>query len=143
MLRRTVMTFAYDDLSPKEREAFGFARTRDIAFNAVRSLWKRRQREGMAQKELADRMGRDPAWVSRQLQGPANWTWRTFGAFVVGLNGEADIQVHALEDKPNVLANHSGAYDGYGSAKAFAGNDGNTGTQFTGNPPKTLGLASL
>lgn len=96
--RRTVMTSAFDVLNPKELEAYGFARVRDVAFDAVRALWKRRQAEGMTQKDLAARIGRDPAWVSRYLKGPGNWTLRTFGAFVIALNGEAEIQIFRLED---------------------------------------------
>src|SRR6266702_7255878 len=92
--RRIVMTSAFNDLTPKEREAFGFARARDVAFSAVRDLWKRRRAQGMTQKDLATRIGRDPAWVSRKLQGPGNWTLRTIGAFVVALNGEVEIKLH-------------------------------------------------
>jgi hypothetical protein len=135
------MTFAYSDLTPRELEAFGFARARDIAFSAVRSLWRRRRSEGMTQKDLAARIGRDPAWVSRKLQGPGNWTLRTIGAFVVALNGEMEISIHALEDPPEVLTNHPGAYEGYGSAKAIE-KDGSNGNQIIGNPTKKLGLAS-
>lgn len=78
------------------REDYGFARVRDLAFDAVSSLW-RRQAEGFTQKDLAERVGRDPAWVCRQLSGPGNWTFRTFGALVEALDGEAEILVEALE----------------------------------------------
>ena len=135
------MTFAYSDLSPGELEAFGFARARDAAFNAVRDLWKRRRGQGMTQKDLAARIGRDPAWVSRKLQGPGNWTLRTTGAFVVALNGEIEIKVHALEDPTEELSNYPGAYEGYGSAKAVE-KDGSNGNQTIGNPTNRLGLAS-
>ena len=100
------MTFAYSDLTPKELEAFGFARTRDIAFNAVRSLWRRRRDRGMTQKDLAARIGRDPAWVSRKLQGPGNWTLRTIAQFVVALNGEIEIKIHDLEEASDGLRTH-------------------------------------
>ena len=51
----------------------------DLAFDAVSNLWRRRQSEGMKKKDIAEALGRDPAWVSRSLSGPGNWTLTTFG----------------------------------------------------------------
>jgi hypothetical protein len=85
---------------------------RDIAFDAVQSLWRRRQAEGMTQAQLAETIGKDAGWVSRNLRGPGNWTARTVGAFVVGLNGEIEITVHALEDPLPIRSNYH-AYSGY------------------------------
>jgi transcriptional regulator with XRE-family HTH domain len=105
------MTFL-SDLTPKELEAYGFARVRDIAFDAVRELWHRRQAGGMSQQDFAARIGRDPAWVSRSLRGPGNWTLRTIGAFVAGLDGEIEITVNGLEDPIHDRRN-TDAYSGY------------------------------
>jgi transcriptional regulator with XRE-family HTH domain len=135
------MTFAYSDLTPKELETFGCARARDLAFNAVRALWKRRRSQGMTQNDLAAKIGRNPAWVSRNLQGPGNWTLRTIGAFVVALNGELEIKAHALEDPPDDPGP-------YGSAQA-AKRDGSNGNQVISSPkpglepPRRLGIAIL
>lgn len=71
---------------------------RDLAFDAVLTLWRRRQADGLTQKELAERLGRDPGWVSKALRGPANWEFKTFARLVRALEGEVDIEVHALED---------------------------------------------
>src|SRR5881394_247727 len=139
------MTFAYSDLTPKELEAFGFARTRDIAFNAVRSLWRRRRDRGMTQKDLAARIGRDPAWVSRKLQGPGNWTLRTIAQFVVALNGEIEIKIHDLEEASDDRDNYSGAYEEYPAPPPPGAlrQDGNSGNQFIGKPPHPpLGVGS-
>ena len=76
---------------------YGFARVRDSAFDAVSALWRIRQSEGVTQKDIADKIGRDAGWVSRQLKGPGNWTFRTFGALVEALDGEAEISVEPLE----------------------------------------------
>ena len=81
-------------------------------FDAVTALWRRRQAEGMTQKDLAHRIGRDPAWVSRSLAAPGNWTLRTAGELIQALDGEAEIRVAALEDAPERRAN-ADAYDGY------------------------------
>jgi transcriptional regulator with XRE-family HTH domain len=99
-------------LSPEERRDFGFARARDAAFDAVSSLWERRQIEGMTQADISSALGSDPGWVSKNLRGPGNWTLRTFGALVEALNGEARITVRAMEDPPRVLSNFH-AYVGY------------------------------
>jgi hypothetical protein len=99
-------------LTPKERRDYGFARIRDAAFDAVSSLWARRQSEGMTQVDVANAIGGDPGWVSKNLRGPGNWTMRTFGTFVEALNGEALITVRAAEDPLPVRSNYN-AYVGY------------------------------
>ncbi len=84
---------------PIERN-LGFARTRDLAFAAVRKLWKLRQSQGMTQQDLAVRLGKDPAWVSRKLSGPSNWTLHTLGDLVDALDGEIEISIHDLRGEP-------------------------------------------
>jgi len=101
-------------LTQRELGDYGFARVRDQAFDAVQALWRRRQAEGMRQKDIAALLGRKPAWVSRNLSAPGNWTLRTFGEFMQALGGEADIQVHAVEDAAGGARNHD-AYDEYSS----------------------------
>lgn len=93
---------------------YGFARVRDQAFDAVCQLWRRRQAEGMKQKDVAEILGRDEGWVSRNLHGPGNWTLRTFGELLSALRGEAEISVFALEDQPSQPGNFN-AYDDYGA----------------------------
>lgn len=88
---------------------YGFARVRDIAFDAVRKLWRRRQSEGMKQTDLAVKLGRDTAWVSRKLSAPGNWTLRTLGEFAHALDGEAKIEIVGLEDPLDLRSN----YDAY------------------------------
>lgn len=85
-------------LTTQEQGDYGFARVRDQAFDAIQTLWRRRQTEGMKQKDIVDFLGRKPAWVSRNLSAPGDWTLRTFGELVQALRGEADILVRALED---------------------------------------------
>jgi len=93
----------------REMEDYGFARVRDLAFEAVRKLWRKREAEGWTQAYLAERMGRDPAWISRKLSAPGNWTLRTFGAFIEALDGEAEILLHDL-NAPNLLGSNFDAY---------------------------------
>jgi len=92
---------------PRELADYGFARARDIAFDAIQALWRRRRSEGMKQTDIVAAIGRDAGWVSRNLRGPGNWTLRTIGELVEALNGELEIIVHANEDPPERLANYS------------------------------------
>lgn len=107
------------DLEPlvgREVGDYGLAQVRDIAFDAVAKLWHRRRAEGMLQKNIAANIGRDTATVSKNLRGPANWTFRTFGELVQGLGGRAYIIVDALEDPPSDGKN----YDAYSHFDASA-----------------------
>lgn len=95
------MTFpSTAELAPRELADYGFARARDLAFDAVKELWSKRRAEGMKQIDLATKLGRDPGWVSRALRGPGNWTMRTFGELVAAMDGEIEIEIFALEEPP-------------------------------------------
>ena len=98
-------------LTPEERREFGFLRVRDAAFDAVASLWKRRQNEGVTQTEIAAAIDGDEGWVSKNLRGPGNWTMKTFGAFVEALNGDVQINIRAMEDPLPVLTNYHAYVD--------------------------------
>ena len=85
-------------LEKRDKADYGFHRARDIAFDAITALWRRREAAGMKQKDIADIIGRDRGWVSKTLRGPGNWTLRTIGELVVALDGELEIRVHAMDD---------------------------------------------
>lgn len=104
--------FVDSSMNPRDRANYGFARVRDAAFDAVLSLWRRRQSEGWKQADLVRLLNRDRSWVSRNLRGPGNWTLRTFGELVEALDGEVEISVNALED-PLQPARNFDAYIGY------------------------------
>ena len=99
-------------MTPRERGDYGFARARDIAFDAVQTLWRRRRSEGMRQTDIVKAIGRQPAWVSRNLRAPGNWTLRTIGELIEALDGELEIIAHPLEELPEKPRNYS-AYAGY------------------------------
>ena len=101
---------AVSPLTGRELAAFGAARLRDELFEAVYKLWRRRNAAGMTKRQLAHAVDRDPAWVSRTLKGPGNWTLRTAGELIQALNGEVEILVLGLEDSTRDNYN---AYDGY------------------------------
>ncbi len=97
-------------LDGEEVGDYGLARVRDVAFDAVHRLWRRRQAEGMTQKHLAAKVGRDPATISRNLRAPGNWTFRTFGELIEALNGNVRIIIDAAEDSSPNPSNYD-AYD--------------------------------
>jgi transcriptional regulator with XRE-family HTH domain len=99
-------------MTPSQRADYGFSRVRDVAYDAVMDLWRRRKAEGMTQAQLADALGGDAGWLSRNLRGPGNWTLRTVGRFVEALNGEVELKVHGLEDPLPSPPNYH-AYIGY------------------------------
>ena len=108
------MTFTLTALPLKGQDLveYGAARIRNEAFEQVRLLWERRKQEGWIQKGVAEKIGRDPAWVSRSLSAPGNWTLRTIGAFTQALNGEVEIKIVAVEDAVDIPSNFD-AYEGY------------------------------
>jgi len=106
------MTSPSKRMTHEERADYGFARVRDAAYDSVMDLWRRRKAEGMTQAQLAEALGGDAGWLSRNLRGPGNWTLRTVGRFVEALNGEVELKVHAMEDPLPVPPNYH-AYVGY------------------------------
>jgi len=99
------------DLKGKDLENFGFARVRDIAYDAVQDLWQRRKAEGWTQIQVAKNLDRDTGWLSKHLKGSGNWTFRTFGTLVQGLHGTIEIVVRAEEDtNPNCNYNPYSSY---------------------------------
>jgi transcriptional regulator with XRE-family HTH domain len=112
------------ELKGHDLETFGFARVRDLAYDAVQELWHRRKSEGWTQAKLAKNLDRDTGWISRKLQGPGNWTFRTFGALVEGLRGEVEIKVRGVEDSVSTRQNWH-AYVDYGTVPEELADEGN------------------
>jgi hypothetical protein len=125
------MTFQSDAvrMTPEQRRDFGFARVRDVAFDAIQVLWRKRRAAGMRQTDIANAIKRHPTWVSRSLRAPGNWTLRTIGELAEALNGEVEIIVYPMEDATPVRRNYS-AYDEYerppkGQSPSSASPEGN------------------
>lgn len=101
------LTSALNDMLPEDRAVFGYGKVRNAAFQAVQNLWRRRKAQGMTQLQLGQKVGIDPARVSKYLSGPGNWTLRTIGAFAEALDGEIEITIHAMEDPLPVPKNYA------------------------------------
>jgi hypothetical protein len=118
-------------LLPRELSDYGFARARDLAFDAVQTLWARRRSEGMKQTDISAAVNMPIARVSKHLKGPGNWTLRTLGELVEALNGEIEIRVLAKEDLARI-SNYD-AYDRHRLNDASLRPQANIGAQEGGN----------
>lgn len=118
-------------LGPEERASFGVARAKTLAFDAVHSLWRRRRAEGKSQADLAQALGKDEGWLSKNLRGPGNWTIKTLGELVEALNGDLEITVYGAEDPLPSRPNWH-AYVGYELPEKIAP------TSLTQQPPVSL-----
>lgn len=99
-------------MTPKELGKYGAAVAKDVAFDAVSALWrKRRGDKNWSQKKAAETIGADEGWYSKQFNGPRNWTMESFGALVQSLDGMIEIIVRPMEDaSPTVGLNNYDAY---------------------------------
>lgn len=97
-------------LEKSELANYGLAQVRDAAFEAFLRMWRYRQAEGWTQKRLAQNIGRDKATISKYLRGPANWTMRTLGELVQGLEADVRIIIEPLEEPTSDGSNYD-AYD--------------------------------
>lgn len=82
----------------KNHETYGAELVKNEAFSAIRALLELRLEQGKSQKEIAASIGKDEGWLSRNLAGPANWTFKTFGVLVQALDGCAEVKVIPSED---------------------------------------------
>lgn len=85
-------------------------------FFVLRKAWKRRSQEGMKAKDLADRLGRDKAQISRILNGSTQtMTMDTLALLLDRLDHQLIIDCKAVEDIPktNIDARLSKASSNY------------------------------
>lgn len=122
------------DLAKRDLASYGVARLRDQMYDAVLTLWRRRNSEGMTQKAIAEAIGRDPGWVSRNLRAPGNWTLKTAGELIQALDGESEIKIFALEDPLENPSNYN-AYDGYVVSNNYLSYNTVTSSLYVKTPP--------
>jgi len=125
---------ALNPMTPKDRAKYGAALAKSAAFDAVFNLLRRRNAEGRTQIQIAEAIGADTGWLSKQFIGPRNWTMETFGALVEALDGEVEIVVRAMEDPLPSRPNYD-AYLGYGMPNIIAASTKSV-------PPSTVTPAS-
>lgn len=66
-------------------------RYRNRVFSAVARLFSERAKtEGLSKKELAFRLGKEPAQITRWFSGPSNWTLDTVSDLLLAMGAEFD-----------------------------------------------------
>lgn len=74
---------------PAGKRAYFAARLRNRLYNFVMKKFKENERDhGLTKAELARRIGRDPAVVTRLLASPGNWRSDTASDLLLGICGE-------------------------------------------------------
>jgi len=71
----------------------------EMALQIVADVYKAMLREGLTKKQLAERIGVSPAFVSQVLNGKPNMTLVTVAKFALALNLDCHIELRAKQDE--------------------------------------------
>lgn len=64
-----------------------------------RALLVRHEQDGVTRADLAARLGKDKAQISRWLSGPSNWTLDTVSDLLLALNVDLELSTCLTEDR--------------------------------------------
>jgi Helix-turn-helix len=94
-----------------EREIFYFRqRYKNRVFQSVVAFFAAQAEErGLTKRELAIRLGKDPAQISRWLSGPGNWTLDTVSDLLLVMKAEMSDEIVRLDE--DCAANKSASVD--------------------------------
>jgi hypothetical protein len=85
---------------PKHKLAYFRARLRSRIYDLVVSEFDQLQKQENATKaDLARRIGRDAALISRWLSAPSNWTLDTISDLLIAMASEPKLGIDLLKDK--------------------------------------------
>ncbi len=102
-LTTPVAKSASDDLARLARVAAFEQRNRNLVYEAVvRAL----EQSGLAKKDIASNIAKDPAQITRWLKGPSNWTLDTVSNLLLAVDAEITPHVTFFKDKMAQKSNH-------------------------------------
>jgi transcriptional regulator with XRE-family HTH domain len=82
---------------PKHKLAYFRARLRNRIYDLVISEFAKLQEEkGVSKADLANRIGRDAAQISRWLSAPSNWTLDTISDLLIAMRAELQLGVQVV-----------------------------------------------
>lgn len=97
---------------PVKRLSYFQQRFKNRIFEAVMGHFvERAKTEGLTRKDLAERLGKDPALVSRWLSAPSNWSLDTVSDLLVALDAELEVDVVPFEARARANHRLSGTHD--------------------------------
>lgn len=80
-------------------------RNRNKAFEStIKALKDSVEKDGLTRKAIAERLGKDPAQITRLLSGPANWTLDTLSDLLFAAGAVMDYRAVRMEALPK--SNH-------------------------------------
>ena len=91
-----------------EREVFyQRARTRNRIFEKLVAFFNQRaEQAGVTKRQIASKLNRDPAQITRWLTQPSNLTLDTLSDLLVAMDAELDVSIHLFADRALVNAVH-------------------------------------
>jgi hypothetical protein len=98
--------FVPSEMSPKERAQHGAALAKGAAFDAVHALYRLRKDQGWTNARIANNVGVDEGWLSKQFAGPRNATMGSVGTLVEGMEGILEIKAYPAEELQSDRTNH-------------------------------------
>lgn len=84
---------------PRSTLVFFRERLRTKLYQLVLKEFVRQERAGMKRTELAKRLGRQPAQITRWLNAPSNWTLDTISDLLIGMGVDPDVTGVPLRDR--------------------------------------------
>lgn len=88
------------DLRQKKERAYYRRRLQNRIFEAISSFYKEEsEKRDLYKKDLAEKMGKDPAQLTRWLAYPSNLTIETISDLLYVLDAEPDINIVRFQDR--------------------------------------------
>ena len=80
-----------------DREIYYFReRNRNKIFQSVIAHFANEAASGLTKRELAKRLGKDPAQITRWFSGPSNWTLDTISDLLLAMSSELDCHISGI-----------------------------------------------